>query len=216
MSRLYIQCSDRTTHTKSPSIRSSFTADRSVRTSGKTMTLFFNISIKIAPLYLSFKYLQCAYMCRPQIEPSQLCASPSAGDESSPPASLTHFAGLESVGALGLELFAGSDRVSVSPSSAAPDDSRRAAGGAASASKAQVRGGGGSSGELAEPALVAFDNFLVTDSKLIADRFALDTTQQRRAAAAESHADQNFRVPLELYSRSPDECTVLVLVSIVF
>lgn len=151
-------------------------------------------------------------MCRPQIEPSQLCASSSAGDESSPPASHTHFAGLESVGALGLELFAGSDRVSVSPSSAAPDDSRRVASGAASASKAQVRG----SGELAEPALVAFDNFLVTDSKLIADRFALDTTQQRRAAAAESHADQNFRVPLELHSRSPDECTVLVLVSTVF
>lgn len=154
-------------------------------------------------------------MCRPQIEPSQLCASSSAGDESSPPASHTHFAGLESVGALGLELFAGSDRVSVSPSSAAPDDSRRVASGAASASKAQVRGGGGS-GELAEPALVAFDNFLVTDSKLIADRFALDTTQQRRAAAAESHADQTFRVPLELHSRSPDECTVLVLVSTVF
>lgn len=120
-------------------------------------------------------------MYRPQMEPSQLCvANRTQSNESAPPAS--HFASLDSLGALGLELFAGTERVAEARTS--PGERRRAGAPAASAH---------SDRQLADPAVVAFDNFFVADSKLVADRFALDTALQRRAAG-EKRSDVTYRV----------------------
>ena len=137
------------------------------------------IIIIIIIIIRTYEYVVLAY--RPQMEPSQLCAL-NRSNGGAPPAS--HFASLDSLGALGLELFAGSDRVAAART--APGERRRAGGAAAPAH---------SDRELADPAVVAFDNFLVADSKLVADRFALDTALQRRAAG-ETRSDVSFRVCL--------------------